>query len=254
MKKIISSVLVLFVILGMALLPVQAATNGSCGSGVRWSFNNGTLTISGTGSMSNYMSFSSTPWCDFRLQINTLIIENGVSNIGTSTFSNCTELTSVTIPSSVSYIGKYAFTGCWPTDVYYRGTPSKLDKIISTNLGNSSLASARMHYIFTITHKAKEDDAVSISSIDVYYDNTSIDYNFFVESDKPIYSIFILAVYDSDGKLTTIFEADTLSGETEKLISGTLPVTEKDYAFCKAMIWNSYSEMKPLTNAILIEK
>ena len=97
-KRLISSVLVLFVILGMAFLPVQAATSGSCGSGVRWSFNNGTLTISGTGRMSNYASFSSTPWCDFRLQINTLIIGNGVSNIGTSTFSNCTELTSVTIP------------------------------------------------------------------------------------------------------------------------------------------------------------
>ena len=31
-----------------------AATSGACGDNLRWNFDNGTLTISGTGNMTNY--------------------------------------------------------------------------------------------------------------------------------------------------------------------------------------------------------
>ena len=102
--------------------------------------------------------------------------------------------------------------------------------------------------------KVPKNDNVAITPIDVYYDGTNINYEFFVESNKSIYGILMLAVYDSYGKMTTLFEADTLSGETEKLIDGSLSVSDKDYNTCKAMLWNSYHEMKPLANAVLVEK
>ena len=35
-----------------------------------------------------------------------------VTSIGISAFSNCSGLTSVTIPNSVTFIGTYAFSGC----------------------------------------------------------------------------------------------------------------------------------------------
>jgi len=61
---------------------------------------NGTLTINGTGQMIS----SSFPWDDFRTDIQTVIINNGVTNIGSAAFSGCTNLTSVTIGSSVTSI------------------------------------------------------------------------------------------------------------------------------------------------------
>src|SRR5205807_3498669 len=39
-------------------------------------------------------------------------IGNGVTNIGTGAFSNCTRLASVTLPDSLTDIGNSAFQGC----------------------------------------------------------------------------------------------------------------------------------------------
>jgi len=39
-------------------------------------------------------------------------IPNTVTNIGGHTFQGCTNLTSITIPESVTFIGDYTFYGC----------------------------------------------------------------------------------------------------------------------------------------------
>ena len=45
-------------------------------------------------------------------EIKDLIIPEGVTNIGSSAFSGCSGLTSVTIPEGVTSIGEYVFSGC----------------------------------------------------------------------------------------------------------------------------------------------
>ena len=45
-------------------------------------------------------------------RLNTIIIENGVTEIGNQVFSGCKSLESVTIPDSVTSIGPYAFANC----------------------------------------------------------------------------------------------------------------------------------------------
>ena len=73
---------------------------------------NYTLTISGTGAMANYNNPSERPWYSYAKGIETIVIEDGVTSIGSSAFEACSDLTTVTIPASVTTIGKYAFYDC----------------------------------------------------------------------------------------------------------------------------------------------
>ncbi len=69
----------------------------------------GVLTISGT-TMSYY--YESAPWGGERELIKTVVIEDGIQNIGYYAFSGCRNLTSVSIPRSVTIIEGGAFEGC----------------------------------------------------------------------------------------------------------------------------------------------
>jgi uncharacterized repeat protein (TIGR02543 family) len=56
----------------------------------------GTLTIGGTGAMSEYTLSNSPPWNDFRDSINTIIIETGVTSIGDYAFIGSINLSTIT--------------------------------------------------------------------------------------------------------------------------------------------------------------
>ena len=83
---------------------------GTCGENLTWTLDsNGTLTISGSGPMTDYEYSKGAPW---NKSVKTVIIEEGVTSIGTHAFYSCSKLTDVTIPDSVTSIGNYAFYSC----------------------------------------------------------------------------------------------------------------------------------------------
>ena len=83
--------------------------SGSCGENLTYTIDNeGTLTISGTGEMYNY-GYGESP---FNTEIETVIIEDGVTTIGDCAFGGCEVLTNINIPDSVTSIGDYAFEEC----------------------------------------------------------------------------------------------------------------------------------------------
>ena len=88
-------------------------TSGACGSGVTYSFESstGTLTISGKGTMKDYKKQSESPFAQ-RKEIKKIVVEKGVKNIGSYSFWECTGLEGLTIPSTVNTIGEYAFWSC----------------------------------------------------------------------------------------------------------------------------------------------
>lgn len=81
---------------------------GSCGKDVAYAFNTKTkeLVISGTGPMYDYSRYEDQPFS--LIDINTVVIKNGVTTIGNCVFYECS-LTSIEIPDTVTSIGEYAF-------------------------------------------------------------------------------------------------------------------------------------------------
>ena len=76
-------------------------------------YEDGTLTISGTGAMKDYDYYYNNPSPAYNnSNVKKVVIEDGVTSIGNSAFYNCDGLTSITIPKSVTSIENYAFYNC----------------------------------------------------------------------------------------------------------------------------------------------
>ncbi len=69
------------------------------------------LTISGNGSMESFDSAESVPWFKYRADINQVIIQNGVTNIGAYALK-CCNFSSFSIPDSVTSVGWEAVSYC----------------------------------------------------------------------------------------------------------------------------------------------
>ena len=114
MKKLLSFLICTALILSIIPTAVFAAgeTSGQCGDNLTWSYNTATatLTISGTGDMFDF--YIGAPWTSYRSSIRYIVISDRITRIGLSAFSECTDLTNVTIPNSVASIGESAFYDC----------------------------------------------------------------------------------------------------------------------------------------------
>ena len=75
-------------------------------------YEDGTLTISGTGAMKNYNAIDNLSPVHENSNVKKVVIEDGVTSIGKSAFHNCNSLTDITIPDSVTSIGTSAFKYC----------------------------------------------------------------------------------------------------------------------------------------------
>jgi len=85
--------------------------SGSIGS-LSWELKNETLTISGSGDMPDYER-DDYPWKgSAQDNIRKIVIDNGVTKIGSNAFSNCGNLSELKLPDSLTIINEYAFEGC----------------------------------------------------------------------------------------------------------------------------------------------
>ena len=92
----------------------DVSENGDGSVIAKWTLNNRTLTISGTGKMKNWNGNEKDDWhyTQYTNVIEKVIIENGVTSIGESTFDGCSSLKSIEIPDSITSIGWSAFSRC----------------------------------------------------------------------------------------------------------------------------------------------
>lgn len=110
---------------------------GVCGDNTRWTWKNGTLTISGTGSVKGNPDHpvyqidangnkTETGWYGWGFggsedgtmgysissYTTSIVIEEGVTGLADGVFNNFSALTSVSMPKSLRSIGNYAFSDC----------------------------------------------------------------------------------------------------------------------------------------------
>lgn len=134
--------------------------SGTCGDNLTWTLQDSTLTISGTGAMTDWEDvtygeynpecdcwpiFSNIPWFSQSSSISSIVINDGVTTIGNYAFSICWNVKTIIIPNSVTNIGDYAFAGCPITAITIpngitsirEGTFSGCDSLVSISIPNS---------------------------------------------------------------------------------------------------------------------
>ena len=154
-------------------MTVPALPENQCGENLYWAYNNGTLTISGSGAMYDsheLLSYRQQSW--FPDAVTAVSLPRGLTHIGATAFADCSNLTSITIPSTVITIGaeafawsgieritlpesvqdiaEMAFVKCGKmTNFVWRGTPSTLGNVynhmfLGCNQLDTVIAPARM--------------------------------------------------------------------------------------------------------------
>ena len=188
--------IILCLIMCLSLLPVSAfaaddiMTSGWAGSTVQFKlYTDGKLVLNGTGTVLDmeHWSFSSTySFADdavkaTRSETRTLVIEQGVNQIMNGVFANCPNLTSVTLPNSLTYIGEGAFENCQGlTKITIPGNVTLIDS--GAFLGCSSLASVTLSTGLTTINQQAFEDCTSLGSIVIPANVASIGANAFKNS------------------------------------------------------------------------
>ena len=141
MKKTISILLALCMMLALLPFAALADNSGSCGEHAFWTLDDaGTLTISGTGEMDNYSQLvlnngedsSTAPWMEARQSIRKIVVSEGITSVGDRAFVGLRSLESVSLADSIRTIGTSAFSGSSLRSVVL---PAEMDSI-----GNSAFS------------------------------------------------------------------------------------------------------------------
>lgn len=113
MKKIFSFLLAVLLVLS-TVLPASAESSdtasGSCGDTITWHLENGTLTLSGTGTLK--YGIEAPPYEQYWNQIRHLVVEEGITALDRCCFLGYAELETVTLPDSLTTIGSQTFQSC----------------------------------------------------------------------------------------------------------------------------------------------
>jgi hypothetical protein len=154
---------------------VANAQSGVCGDNLAWTLsgdaNNKTLTISGTGAMTdwtpNEWGYSSdNPWFQYYGQIKNVVIEDGVTTIGNCAFAMLIYVTSVSIPESVTSIGSDAFHDCLALPSVT--IPATVTEIAETAFQRcQSLTSVNIPNSITSISGGVFSDCISLTSVSI---------------------------------------------------------------------------------------
>lgn len=88
----------------------QTQTSGTVGS-LSWTYNAGTLTLSGKGDMPEFSWLYEPPWKGLNASIKAVVVKEGVTSISDEAFKE-SSLATLTLPTGLTRIGSSAFSSC----------------------------------------------------------------------------------------------------------------------------------------------
>ena len=217
----------------------------------------------GSGVMSSYFdSYMATPWYNTKMNNISIIIEEGITNIGAYAFRDCNNLESIVIPSTVTNIGWYAFDSCYgmrsitlPSsvtkvgyyafvncdnlkDVYYYGTKDQwldLSVDIRNSTGNDALLNATIHFL-----DATEPDYSNISiGEDLVFLDINDEYQFKAYSGNGIDITNSLIWNVSDLNVAEVVSPGCIRAKKEGLITVSAERSYSERDFCYVYVGDS---------------
>ena len=157
---------------------IESGTFGT-DNALTWQFNSETkeFTVSGTGVMPySYSTSNPAPWADFRDEIVTVTIGEGVKNVGTYSFYKCTSLKNVNIPDTVTWISDCAFE---KSSIESIVIPDSVTHIgVAAFRGCKLLESIKLSANLITIENYAFDDCTSLTSLMIPASVTSIVCNF----------------------------------------------------------------------------
>lgn len=91
---------------------IETATGNTYGDNVSWTIIDGMLRATGVGKMENYVKAGYVPWHDERGKVTSVIMESGITTVGSYTFDGFGKLTSVALSDTIRSIEEFAFWRC----------------------------------------------------------------------------------------------------------------------------------------------
>lgn len=204
--------MILIVSMLFSILPVNAfaeenstVISGSCGENTTWQFDSatGTLTITGNGDMDDYL-LEERPWEDHIQNIEKIVIEDGVTSVGSSAFDNATELKNVSLASTVKSINHGAFSGC--RQLKEITIPESVTTIESGAFAMTGLTSITIPAITEL--KYREDSGAGYT----FYACHDL-MNIYVDEDSILYSSRDGVLYSKDGTELLCYPAGKTASE-----------------------------------------
>lgn len=225
---------------------------GKCGSNVNYYFNPSTktMTISGEGAMTDFATQAAVPWYGYMNQIQNLVIEPGVTTIGSNAFL-AAPITELTTPASITKIGEDAFSYCNSLkSITINGYFCEIDEMAFREI-DSVLDSITLNGVKTVGESAfYETDSKELNLVYVEkIDNSAFELNETVEEVTIPYSCTYVgyAAFNSCDKLKkVIFENPNTEiaygafGGCNPVICGIKGSTAEAYAEKNGMEYEKY--------------
>lgn len=147
---------------------------GNISSSIEWTlYADGTLELSGSGSMEDYQKAGDTPWFADRLTVKNIIIGDRITSIGARAFYGCINCEGISIPDSVSDIGTYALKDCDIITIYANSDsyahefstknnidfePSDKEALREITLENFSTSKVRHYFYISVSDYTDDAD------------------------------------------------------------------------------------------------
>ena len=116
--------------------------SGTCGAenNLTWELRgDSVLTISGSGDIGQYSTSNAAPWNEYKVSIKRLIVNSGVTSVGDFAFYGCNNLSSASLPESLTSIKHCGFAYCGLREITIPDNVTELGT--QAFLGNSNLTS-----------------------------------------------------------------------------------------------------------------